>query len=81
MSTHFSRFNIEETARENLGAPSQTAAFLVQIDQMDQQTHDSLAQALSKDGMARLEALIKAEKSGTGNHPANTVTANLLQQI
>jgi len=75
--THFSRCNIEETARENLGAPSQTAAFLVQIDQMVQQTHDSLAQALSKDGMARLEALIKAEMSSTGNHPGGAMRTTL----
>jgi hypothetical protein len=58
------KFNAEETAREQLGLPSQTAAFQDEINQMVQQTHDHLAQVLSKAGMAQLEALIQAEKSG-----------------
>ena len=57
------KFNAEETAREQLGLPSQTAAFQDEINQMVQQTHDHLAQVLSQDGMTRLEALIQAEKS------------------
>lgn len=57
------KFNAEETAREQLGLPSQTAAFLDEINQMVKQTHDHLAQVLSQDGMTRLEALIQAEKS------------------
>jgi hypothetical protein len=58
------KFNAEETAREQLGLPSQTAAFQTEIDQVVQQTHDRLAQVLSQDGMTRLEALIQDEKVG-----------------
>jgi hypothetical protein len=58
------KFNAEETAREQLGLPSQTAAFQDEINQVVQQTHDHLAQVLSQAGMAQLEALIQSEKSG-----------------
>jgi UDP:flavonoid glycosyltransferase YjiC (YdhE family) len=57
------KFNAEETAREQLGLPSQTAAFQDEINQVVQRTHDRLTQVLSKDGATRLEALIQAEKS------------------